>query len=344
MSRKQSTVTNKGKIKPQSKARFGKNQIDMLRSVIVFTQSVSNTHITQSIPAFAATMAEIKSNMAAIDSLSQIISRNITGFAYQKQNLRKALINTSNAIMQSAYSYAVRTNDAVLAGILSTTPSKMRNMSSRNFISFVQGAIDNIKPIVNNLSDYGITTSVLTQWQQSIDNFKSIIPDPNNAIVNRKGAIEEKQIILRQTMLILYHQADAIAQQFRSSQSQYYAGYIAARKLKPVGHVSTQLRATVQNELGQPIANAEIQISDTDLKAISNEKGYASVSHIPFGSHNVTIINGDRSKTFGPFRFKKGQSQTHHFTVAPAINLQDNTPLQTPIPLLPFSAPENFDK
>jgi hypothetical protein len=96
------------------------------------------------------------------------------------------------------------------------------------------------------------------------------------------------------------------------------------------GHISTQLRATVVDELNQPIFNALVYIDGTDRKAATDASGYCLINEIPFGQHTVTVVTGSNTRTFGPFDFKKGQSLSKQFVTVPAFA---TTAVTTPAPI-----------
>jgi hypothetical protein len=227
--------------------------------------------------------------------------------------------------MRAVYSYAVDNNLDVLAAQMKTTPSALKRMAYDNLVANVQQAINAVQPLIGQLDQYNVTQGTVDAWQAALQQLISVLSSPNNAIAHRKATNQQWQVIMRESMLLIHNQADTLASQYSETNPAYYSEYRANRKLKPAGHISTQLRATVVNELDQPIANAAVYIDGTDLKVATDASGYGLISDIPFGWHTVTVITGTNSRTFGPFDFKKGQSLTKKFVTVPAFSTPSTT-------------------
>jgi hypothetical protein len=198
--------------------------------------------------------------------------------------------------------------------------SQLIQMKNVNLVQYVQSAIDITTPLVASLEDYNVTATMVAAWQTLCTQFSTANSSPKNAIANREAINKDIYALLRDCMVMITNQCDEIAYQFSQSPSTvtFYNTYLANRKLNPQ-HVSTQLRAYCEDELSQPM-QAQVFIDGTDISAYSDPKtGYCLISGIPFGEHTVTVVTGENSKTFGPYDFKKGQSITKHFTVAPAF-------------------------
>ncbi len=308
------------KINPNTKSVFTPSHERMLNGLVAWALSTGMIAITSSIAGFLALINLLKTNLQTLANLHSIVQQSITGYASQKKAAKKALVVMTNSFMRATYSYAMKNNLSVLASQMSTSRSKLNGMTYQNLVTFAQGVINIISPIATagTLADYGIAAADVIVWQNLCNKLNTFNTTPRNAIVNREASNTDIQDLLRECMVILSNQCDELIYQFQSSNLTYFNAYWSNRKLD-AHSVSTQLRSHCADELGQPIKNAEIKISGTDLVGITDDAGYSLISGIPFGSHSVTIITGTNSKTFGPFDFKKGQSLTQHFTVAPAF-------------------------
>jgi hypothetical protein len=297
-------------------SRVNSTHENMLRAVVAFALSSTNLPATSLLPAFLTIINTIKSNLDTVETLRAAIAQAITGYAAQKKALRNALTEMSVTIMKAAYAYAVANGNVTLAAKMKTSRSRLKNMKYINLTAYVQGSINLISPLVASLGDYGITPTMLTLWQTEKDKLEQVVSNPKNAIARRTAVNKDIQNTLRQCMILLTEQADQIGLSFKTLNENYYNQYLANRRLNP-HHLSTQLRAHVQDELGQPLKEATVAINGTELSNITSENGYSLISGIPFGEHTVTVTTGTNIRTFGPFLFKKGKSLTKYFTTAP---------------------------
>jgi len=298
---------------------------NMLRAVTAFALAPGNLSTTSSVPAFLGIINTIKTNNITVDALRSSIAQSVSGYAAQKKSLKATLASMTVTIMKATYAYAVANNNAVLAGKMKISRSRLKDMKYINIVSCVKGAAELITPLTAPLADYGITPSMLTLWQNTNSQLNQIISNPRNAIANRTAVNKQIQSTLRQSMQLLTEQADQLVLVFQGTAQNYYNQYLANRKLIPT-HLSTQLRAHVQDELNQPISGATVSVDGTNLTALTDEKGYCLIPNIPFGDHIITITTGSATRSFGPFLFKKGKSLTKHFTTATAIKIPSSKP------------------
>jgi hypothetical protein len=292
---------------------------NMIRAVVAFALAAANIAITTSVAAFLTIINALKANITTIDTLRALIATPIKGYAAQKKALKTALVELTVTAMKATYAYAVANQNWVLAAQMKGSRGVVNRMKYVDLVTFSQAIIDLINPLVADLADYGITAGTITAMQNVHDQLEGVISNPKNAIANHEAVNKSIQEVLRQCLQLLTDQADAVAFQFIENNVQYYNNYRANRKLNP-HYLSTQLRAHVQDELDQPIIGAVISVDTVDGNkhiGITNQKGYALVSHIPFGSWSVTVTVGKVSKVYGPYHFKKGHSLTVHFITAP---------------------------
>jgi hypothetical protein len=299
--------------------RVNSTHENMIRAVVAFALSAANIAITTSVAAFLAIINALQSNITTIDTLRALIAAPIKGYAAQKKALKMGLVELTATAMKATYAYSVATGNLVLAAQMKGGRGIINKKKYVDVVTFTQGIIDIITPLVADLADYGITAGTITAMQDMHDQLEAVLANPKNAIANREAVNKSIQNVLRQSMQLITEQADAVAWQFIENDLQYYNDYRANRKLNP-NHLSTQLRAHVENELGQPIPGAIVRVDDQEgkkLVGITDLNGYTLVAHIPFGSHTVTVTTGKNSRVYGPYDFKKGHSLTKHFITVP---------------------------
>lgn len=307
------------KIKTTTKSRFGRIHIAMIRAIVNFAMSPANLTVTDLIPGFKALINRLQDNLMIIDDLQALAALPITGWAAQKDALRKVVGDVTYSMMSATKSYAMDNNDPVLANQMTITRGDLEKMSIQDFMSTVTAAINIITPLTAALEDWGITPTGVSGWTTTKTALQGMIANPKAAITYRKTIHENIQQMIIQCLNCLNLQCDPFVYSLQSASTTYFTTWFNNRKLYPNGRVITRLRAIVENELNEPIEGATVMVLDMDVPFTTNVNGECTVDHVPFGNHSVVIINGGINKTFGPYRFKKGQSHTIHFTMSPSF-------------------------
>jgi len=216
--------------------------------------------------------------------------------------------------MKAVYTYAIDNNDQVLADLMKISQSELFLKKNVDLVTNVQGAINITSPLAASLGAYNVSPSMVAIWQVLCNQFNTLISNPKNAIANRETINKNIQALLRQSMILLYSQADQLAFQFRDTNINYYNNYRANRKLNP-NNMSTQLRIHVIDRFNSPVTSGEVFILGTPLMGSLDSKGYCLVNHIPFGQQGVRLTTNFGDVDFGIIDFKKGKSVTLHAQV-----------------------------
>lgn len=294
-------------MKQNSKTKFGRVHIEMLRAVVGFALSATNLAITSSIAAWLALVNRQRDNLTAIDNLEQIKQQPIKGVAAQKKALKAADVELSYAIFSAVRAYALSINNLDLAAQFELTRSAMEKMSYEDFVQRIQGAIETVTPLVPSLAGWSITPATMTLWTNQTTALANILSGPKNKRAYIKTINENIQEILHQCMYLFHNEMDRAIYNFvTAGQRNYYNEYRNNRKLYPNGHVPTQLRLHLVNDVNEPV-NGLAAVEGTD-KSGNTVNGYINLSDIPFGYHNVLVTIDGNTRTYGPFRFFKGQS------------------------------------
>lgn len=309
--------------KISAKATFGRIQREMIRSVISFCLSAGNLAVTSTIAAFLSLINRLKVNLDAIDNLEKLASDPVNGKAAQKLQLKNALIEMSNAIMQTVYSMASETNNDNVKDQMRTSASKMRDMSYEKLVDYTGQAIINVTAVLPSLVDYNITAATMTLWQQNVTNLHTVLSNPKAAHKHIDTIKKDAQALYRQCMNMLYNEADTLAMQFKKDHLSYYTEYRAMRKLQPLTQ-HTKLKVSITNELKEPMFNVQVLQNNKDNKAFTDIKGectlYIKVNEGPDEQpvYTFTIGTGPHAIQSGDIEIKKGHTQSRSFIMAPS--------------------------
>lgn len=308
-------------IKPN--AKFSRIHIEMIRAIVTFALNAANVAVTNSIAAFAALIDRLKINLIAIDNLEQIANTPVTGYAAMKKALRDALTEMSVAIMQSVYSFAIDTNNEVLAAQMKTSRSAMKNMNYVDFMAFVGQAITNVNGVIGSLVPYNILPATVTAWTNNRTQLQNVLADPKNAHGNIDAVKKDIQNLLRASMIMLYNQCDTIAPQFKESNTNYYNQYRSNRKLQPLTK-HTKFRVTVTDELNQPVYNVKVQQDGTPVIEFTNMDGQATMYvKVNEGTdaqpvYSFTLTSGTNTHSSGNIEIKKGHTVSRSYIMQPS--------------------------
>ncbi len=316
----------KTRIKNNSQTKFRRVHLNMIETIVAYALSITNVVITDSITAFRALINRLRDGAVSIENLDKLSKSPITGFAAQRNTMRALVTEITLGIMGATKNYGVAINDDVLVAKMTITRSALNSMSLAAFMARVGDAIEVATPISGNLEDYGVDIIMINTWMDNYNTLRTMNTNPTTAITNRKLINANIQQQLRQCINLLYEQCDVMVLQLKAQYPDFVTGWFYNRKLRPNGHVVTKLRAIVENELQEPIEGATVMVVGMDNSSTSDVNGECTIDGVPFGSHQVVIISGGNSKTFGPYQFKKGQSRTIHFTMTPSFVAPDQVP------------------
>lgn len=305
-----------------STSRFNSAHQNMMNAVVNFALSTGNLAVTSSIAAFLAIINLLKTNLQAIMNIQGSINSTVNGVAEQKALIKNSLVQTSTLIMQTVYSYAVKTGNSVLAAQMKMTASKLERMKDTVLAGTVAGAIANVTAVLPQLSTYNITADLIELWTETLGKFNDIVSNPKVAHDGVDVQRNKVQDYLRTNMVLLYNQADTIALQFKKNDIDYYRHYRKERKVKPlVKH--TKLRVLVTTELGKPVSHVIVKQNDSTNYVVTDVNGRADLYiDIPkdeapelSGVYSFTLSKDTLSIESGNITIKKGHTVTKNFVM-----------------------------
>jgi hypothetical protein len=321
--------------------KFKLAQLEMLKRIIVFAFSTTNTVITSSVVALLAGMNSLKAKVIAIDALLAMYAQVITGIAQQKKQARLDLADVAYTIMKGAYSWAIANGNLTLAAEFKTSLSRLQRMKFQLLVSKCTNWIATITPLVPSLGDYNITPAMMTDWQNKTDDLNDLLTAPQTAIKDHKTLGNEIVTEIDNAMELTKQQVNGIVATLFQSQPEYYNGYRTQREIIDPENRHTCMNATVVNELGQPYYGVKVTVDEfiyTDettgetktYKAkweTTDINGNAPVKTFFAATRTITVSGtGIVTKTFGPFAFEHGKTITETFIVQPSFeNLPEAT-------------------
>jgi hypothetical protein len=295
--------------------KYGTKYLNMIRAILAFALSDANIAITNSLLPFKKGIQFIKDTLTQIDSLQADAQKVITGYAQQKNTLRKAAANATYIISKSVFAFAVNTRNDLLQKAMLFKVKDLDQMKAVFFISKIQAAIDAVDPIVGQLVDYNITPEMIANWQKALDDYKAILASPRTAIALRKTLNDQIQGLIGQLVHYLGDIMDPLALNLGEQNPQYLQNWNNARRLITDGLQHTKLKVLCVNDVNEGVHNVMVTQDGTQNTATTNIKGQCTLFITPEGTYTFTITSGSKSISSGPIAIKKGETVTRKFVV-----------------------------
>lgn len=191
------------------------------------------------IPAFNAAVAELNTNLEAIQGTVEKQVIDITGFARDKQQSLEQLIAVTLVVSRSTLAYATVQGDLVLAGKMRVGNVLLRRHNDAVVARHCQAVLDAVTAVAPALVDFGVTAQRLADLKQAIARFGNALSAPRVAITTRKGATAELNLLMKDTTKLLAKRIDGMMEQFRSSAPTFFRAYMDARIIVDRGVRST---------------------------------------------------------------------------------------------------------
>ncbi|MFI5218697.1 MAG: hypothetical protein ACHQNT_04340 [Bacteroidia bacterium] len=297
------------------KIHYGTKYLNMFRAIIAFALDAANVAITNSLLPFKNGIQFIKDTLEQIDLLQADAQKIITGYAAQKRTLRKSAVNITYMITKSVFAYAKNTNNEVLQRAMSFKKKELNQMKIQFFITQVQGAINQVTPLIGSLTDYNITQEMVDNWQQSLDDYTTILASPRTAIAFRKTLNEQIQKLVGQCVHFLSDVMDPLAINLGQQNQQYYQNWRNARRLITDGLQHTKFRVFATNDVDEPVFGITVTQDGTTNTGTTNVTGECTLFINPEGTYTFTITSGSQSISSGPVLIPKGNTITRTFIV-----------------------------
>ncbi len=195
----------------------------------------NNNSIWSGLPAFVTAFADYEAVILDIQSNRVVQEASTSGVTLDKAGAETALIEKTIAVSSGAHAYATTVNNNTLKKKIAYSPSSLRQARDTVMRDICQLIHDEVNAEIANLADYGILPADLTDLQNKITAFNSVVVDPREAITDRSTATQELVILFSKFDGILNDQLDKLMVNFKSSEPIFYRQYTNARIIVDLG-------------------------------------------------------------------------------------------------------------
>lgn len=222
----------------------------------VLSLLAANSALITPIPAFATSQTDFQNAVAKIESKSQEYNQATVGKAAMKNEALQNLIDAVMVMTSALSAYAQKQGNTVLKQKAFQNVSGLQRMRDTEVITRANEVLTLVNANTANLTDYGVTAAMITDFQQKIASFNTAVGEKESSVAERSGARESLSDLFRKADAILSEEIDQFVTSLKSTAPQFHTEYFAARMVKDIGlrHKTQPLTQPVNN---QPAAGTQ---------------------------------------------------------------------------------------
>ena len=190
----------------------------------------ANTTIIATVPAFAASYADVQSHVTNIQTLWQAQAQNTKGIAEDKHQARQAMCKTALVTAKAVHAYAVKSNNNTLADGMDFTLSDLMAGRDTESARRCQEIYDTANTNLAALADYGVTAAKLSLLTAAIGAYNLFITKPRQVRAQHKtttGSIQTEFDLLDGALGVL----DDLIPQFAPANLKFVDDFNNARTI-----------------------------------------------------------------------------------------------------------------
>ena len=279
--------------------RFEENHLSMFKTVDIATEN--HATVIDAILPLKSARTELKQIIVNLGNAVQKQSTNISGYTEEKKQRRQKMTDQTFVVGQLVSAFAIAKNMIALDGDVNYSITTLNRMSDDEVGEICNKVYLKAKEHLADLADYGITTAVLNELKELIDNYNSKT-QLNKVTLEQKS--EQTKIIaqlIKDGKALLTNSFDKLMLILRNTNPEAYNAYVAARNSMPKRHAKKSNGEVIEEEAGiltglvsdkadgLPIAGATVKLSGTDYKTETDSDGEYLFDSLPAGTYTVEI-------------------------------------------------------
>ena len=279
--------------------RFQENHLSMFKTVDIATEN--HATVIDAILPLKSARTELKQIIVNLGNAVQKQSTNISGYTEEKKQRRQKMTDQTFVVGQLVSAFAIAKNLKALDAEVNYPASTLNRMQDDEVGEICNKVYLKAKEHLADLADYGITTAVLNELKELIDNYNSKT-QLNKVTLEQKS--EQTKIIaqlIKDGKALLTNSFDKLMLILRNTNPEAYNAYVAARNSMPKRHAKKSNGEVIEEEAGiltglvsdkadgMPIAAATVKLSGTDYKTETDSDGEYLFDSLPAGTYTVEI-------------------------------------------------------
>ena len=209
------------------------NKLTMYLAVDAVLQE--NAPKTASLPAFVLSITKFKELIGAIQTKSKEFNYAAAGKTVMKAEAVDLLLSELIPAVSAVSAYAHAAGDTLLSVKSAVTECALRRFRDTEMISRAIGLLELIEQNVDKLGDYGITAENVASIRARIDAYAESLGKKESGLSERASVRKTLFELFDETDALLSERIDALMQQFRKKETQFYNEYFQARNIWNMG-------------------------------------------------------------------------------------------------------------
>ena len=204
------------------------NKLSMAKAV----QNALQMHnsVINLVPAYSAARTELDGTITEIDGLVQVQQETTEGISKDKQEAEEKAISAAVKLAGPVKSYAIAENNNALLETVNITPSKLKKMRDTDLLNALGAIKNNVAPIASSLVGYGVTPAQLTEYDNAVADYASLVQASRTQVNIRAQATEQLNSTFQKMDAIL-QRLDGFADMQKDSEPEFYLTYKNARTI-----------------------------------------------------------------------------------------------------------------
>ncbi len=194
-----------------------------------------NSAKTATLPALDESITKFGNVIGSIERKAKEIDAVATGKTVLKTECEDLLMEELMPAVNALSAYAHKVGDTVLAVKSNVTESAIRRLRDTEIIAKATGLLELIEANVENLKDYGVTAATVTAIRKRIDAFTDALGKKESGFSDRTSMRKSLFDLFDEGDFLLTRQIDAMMEQFRKKEAEFYNAYFQARFIRMAG-------------------------------------------------------------------------------------------------------------
>ena len=248
----------------------------------------TDSAILNGLPGFQGFKTEFNVNRGKLRAQYELQTRNITGYALDKKEARKEMIDQAVDISNKIVAYATISDNTELVDDMHYTTNGLNRAKDNECIVKCVTIHNKGTALLTHLTDYDVTAIMLTNFQTSINKFDACLVKPQTQINTVKLATAEIISLFTATSQLLT-KMDRLVLVLKNTQPDFVRGYFESRAIDqaPARPYSIRITVLTMNNLG--IVNALVKNEVLGVKRRTSAKGNVFIRNIAEGTYDFVI-------------------------------------------------------
>ncbi len=261
----------------------------------------NNLPIVTTIAALNTARTSFKNQLANIRSLDLVATRVVTGATEDKKAVQQSLINSCVQFSSAICAFAASTSNNTLYQEIYKSPSAIEELRDDQLPTYANIILLRLNEYIPSLSDYGITPSSISAFENLISVYSTATATPRSAIATRKTAVQQLKVQFTETNKFLRKVLDKLMKSIENDQPTLVSQYFNDRIIYDDGGPSNTIQVyegTLTPSQTSVVGAIPASTKDVRLEVLTSgtiEFGFTD-NGVDFQG-NTSTINGIGSST-----------------------------------------------